>query len=974
MASQIFLRIQNGVLITLFCLMGLVSFSQNPAFLAFDKEEIIPSKQVYDLFLDNHGYVWIGHQKGITRYSGYNVKYFTHPLMQSFELTNIVQDSNGTIWCTNFVGQIFYIKNDTINLLPHTRKFNFFNRAGLSFGDSTIYFVENNKIYTINTNTFHIYKHIVSNIGNIISYCYLPKLGFLVYTTKGFYVYRNKKLSAYKKVFNLGLDIIFIKNIDNQIYGIDRAFRTVYLFKNNTWTPFVNTDITNSDITTFTKIKNQFFVNTYNGYLTTRLNSSGLRNYFKTYAISDQIKDNEGNTWISTLYNGLLIVPEDNNLKQILPFNENITAMCLIPDKDQIALGTKNGKIFIVNKNNLNIVRQINLSEIKNIENIYYNAKDNELNVSTLKHSIISLFDYSIRETELIHNAKSILAYQNQYIFASSLLLSVVNKNGSNILPKDAKWPTLGPVQILPNRFDIIENERFYKLVYCQKSNLFFAASVSNVFYFNNQFIDTLTYHGKPISARNMIIHDNKIYASQINKGLFIITDTSRITLIDTLPLRTISNFCLSGNKIIANCSEGLFSYDINTQKLENISKKYNFPTQSFELLAGDQHFIYASEGNSIIKINNYFKKHHSYKIPIAITNILVNGAKVNSLVNLRHAQNNIVVYFDIISYKLPKNVMVKYRLNEQDNWKEIKALQGFISLNILPPGNYNLQIELANYEAKNTIEIPITINPPYYKTWWFIVAIILVTSGLVLIVMLYRIRAIKLQNKLHLEKVILEKDLRQSLLASIRAQMNPHFIFNALNTIHSFIYTNDKKNASEYLVKFSELTRLILEMSEKELVTLKEEIQSLELYLSLENVRFNNLLDYNFIIDSSIVKEYLRMPPMLIQPYVENAIKHGLLHKKGEKKLFIYFTLTQHMLTITIEDNGVGRAKSYEINKNRSKSHYSFSTSANKKRIQILNESNNNVQTGVETIDLYNENQEPIGTRVIIEIPLILS
>lgn len=954
--------------------MQMVLTAQNPAFLAFDKDEIVPSKQVYDLFLDKKGHVWIGHQKGITRYSGYNVKYFTHPLMKSFELTNIVQDKNETVWCTNFVGQIFYIKNDSIQILPYARKYNFVNRAGLAIGDSTIFFAEDNKIITVNINSFKVQTHSFSHIGIIISYCYTPKLGFVVYTTKGFFVYHNEKVKVYKKILNNPVKIIYIKHIDNQIYGIDREFRTVYIFKNNTWVPFVNTNITNSDITTFTKINNQFFVNTYNGYLSFKNNTNSLKNYFKTYAISDQIRDNEGNTWISTLYNGLLIIPENNNLKQILPLNENITAMCLIPDKEQIALGTKNGKIFIVNKANLTIVRQINLSEIKNIENIYYNAKDNELNVSTLKHSIINLNNYSIRETELIHNAKSILEHRNQYVFASSMLLSVVNKDGSNISANDPVWPKLTPVRAAPNRFDIIENERFFKLLYCTKTNLFFASSVSNIFYFNNQFINTLRFNGKPISARNMVIHNNKIYASQINKGLYVITDTSHIELIDTLPLRTISNFCISGNKIIVNCNEGLFSLDMNTKQLENISQKYNFPTQSFELLAGDDNFIYASEGNSILKIRNQFKKHNPYKIPIAVTNMMVNGSKVNSLDNLGHTQNNIVIYFDIISFKLPKNVLIKYRLNEYDNWKEIRAIQGFITLNLLPPGNYNLQIELANYNANNTIAIPININPPYYKTWWFIVLIILLTSGLVLIIMLYRIKGIKLQNKLHLEKVILEKDLRQSLLASIRTQMNPHFIFNALNTIHSFIYTNDKINASEYLVKFSELTRLILEMSEKELVTLKEEIQALELYLSLENVRFNNLLDYNFIVDSSIVKDYLRMPPMLIQPYVENAIKHGLLHKKGEKKLFIYFTLTQHLLTITIEDNGVGRAKSFEINKNRNKSHHSFSTTANKKRIQILNESNNTVQTGVETIDLYNENNEPIGTRVIIEIPLILS
>jgi LytS/YehU family sensor histidine kinase len=229
------------------------------------------------------------------------------------------------------------------------------------------------------------------------------------------------------------------------------------------------------------------------------------------------------------------------------------------------------------------------------------------------------------------------------------------------------------------------------------------------------------------------------------------------------------------------------------------------------------------------------------------------------------------------------------------------------------------------------------------------------------------------MNNKILLDKVTLEKDLRQSLLTSIRTQMNPHFLFNALNTIQSFIYTNDKKNASEYLVKFSDLTRLILEMSEKESVTLKEEIQALELYVKLESVRFNDKLDYNFIVDANIAKDYIRIAPMIIQPYVENAIKHGLLHKKEDKKLFIYITMSKSMLTITIEDNGVGRVKSNEINMLKNKKHVSFSSNANKKRIEILNQNKEERITGIETIDLYDENKLPIGTRVVIEIPVML-
>jgi hypothetical protein len=499
------------------------------------------------------------------------------------------------------------------------------------------------------------------------------------------------------------------------------------------------------------------------------------------------------------------------------------------------------------------------------------------------------------------------------------------------------------------------------------------ASSINNLYYLQNHKIGKFKYKNNTISAKQLLTHNGVILASQTNKGLYIISDTNNIELFDTLPLKSIINFCVSGNKIILNANQGLFSFDLASKKLQSLSNTVNLPINSLELISGDTNFIYATELNTIVKFSNKIKINSSYKIPINITKILVNNIECKSLTELSHTENNISIYFDVINYKFPRNVMIKYRLNTDDIWKEITALQGYITISLLPPGKYSLQIEVANFKGANPIKIDFEINQPYYITWWFIAVIVLVSSGLVMFVMYIRIKNIHYTNKLTLEKVELEKDLRQSLLTSIRAQMNPHFIFNALNTIHSFIYTNDKKNASEYLIKFSDLTRLILEMSEKESVSLKEELQALELYLSLENVRLNELLDYNFIIDSAIVKDYIRIPPMIIQPYVENAIKHGLLHKKSDKKISIYFTLKNQVLIITIEDNGVGRYRSKQINRNQNRTHKSFSTQANKKRIEILNQNKEKLKTGIEIIDLYDEKNIPLGTRVIIEIPTII-
>jgi LytS/YehU family sensor histidine kinase len=198
---------------------------------------------------------------------------------------------------------------------------------------------------------------------------------------------------------------------------------------------------------------------------------------------------------------------------------------------------------------------------------------------------------------------------------------------------------------------------------------------------------------------------------------------------------------------------------------------------------------------------------------------------------------------------------------------------------------------------------------------------------------------------------------------------MNPHFIFNALNTIQSYIYLNDKESASNYLAQFSMLTRKILDMSNHETVTLTDEIETLQLYLSLEKMRFEDSLNYEIIIASSLKVKEIKIPSMLIQPYVENALKHGLLHKKTNRNLTITFENNDTFLIVKIDDNGVGRKRANELNSIKDIKFNSFSTEANQKRLTLLNK--HTAEIGVEIIDKIDKRGYSEGTLVILKIPL---
>jgi tetratricopeptide (TPR) repeat protein len=256
----------------------------------------------------------------------------------------------------------------------------------------------------------------------------------------------------------------------------------------------------------------------------------------------------------------------------------------------------------------------------------------------------------------------------------------------------------------------------------------------------------------------------------------------------------------------------------------------------------------------------------------------------------------------------------------------------------------------------------------------YFIGSIII--AALILMSSIFYIARIRTRKKAELvavelneakKRIVLEKQYRDSELKALKAQMNPHFMFNAMNSIQSLILKGDKDDAYSYLSKFATLIRENLNMSEKNFIYFDEETRLLETYLQLEKLRFKT--DFTYSITDTI-EDDIKIPSMIIQPFVENAIKHGLLHKNGPKKLQIEFQQTD-VLICTITDNGIGREVSSIINKRQKNKPASFSTSAITKRFDLLKEYYN-LDLGFEYHDLKNETNNS-GTKVIIKIPYVL-
>ena len=220
-------------------------------------------------------------------------------------------------------------------------------------------------------------------------------------------------------------------------------------------------------------------------------------------------------------------------------------------------------------------------------------------------------------------------------------------------------------------------------------------------------------------------------------------------------------------------------------------------------------------------------------------------------------------------------------------------------------------------------------------------------------------------------KQLVLEKQYRDSELKALKAQMNPHFIFNVLNSIQEFIVLNKKELASDYLAMFAELIRSYLHFSNTGFISLKEEIESLHKYLELESLRFTDSFSYRLYTDEIINADDLKIPTMIIQPYVENAIKHGLFHKKSDRELKIQFSKMENtLLRCEITDNGIGRKMAKEIKSTQSSRHSSFAMEATANRLELLNQRTTN-KIGIETIDLVDDLGEARGTQVILFIPI---
>lgn len=407
-------------------------------------------------------------------------------------------------------------------------------------------------------------------------------------------------------------------------------------------------------------------------------------------------------------------------------------------------------------------------------------------------------------------------------------------------------------------------------------------------------------------------------------------------------------------------------------QNLNELDNALNYYNKSFTF------FLETDDDKGIISATNKLGKLYLIKenFVFAEKHLL----KANSLLEKTKNVSSLIVNYELLSKLYQDKKNYKKALNFKEQYAKLKdSILGIEKQKAFADFEVKYETEKTKREKETAEQQVVITQLESQKNRSLFLGSLGITGLLILTSLFYfsRLNAKKKTELITIElketqkRLALEKQYKDSELKALKAQMNPHFIFNALNSIQDYIVLNQKNLASDYLGKFADLIRNYLHFSDTGFISIPDEIHNLNLYLELEKLRFEEQLTYSFKVDDHTNSETIKIPTMLIQPYVENALKHGLLHKKDNRKLAISITKTSDkIIECIIEDNGIGRKKSKEINKKREAQHKSFALKATTERLELLNYGKEK-KIGVEILDLIEDNIA-VGTKVILKIPIL--
>ena len=674
----------------------------------------------------------------------------------------------------------------------------------------------------------------------------------------------------------------------------------------------------------------------------------GLRNVVDLYNI---VQDSKGIFWIGSV-NGLFRFNGNSAQNLTRAINENqsnvissvwVTTLT-VDEKDNIWIGTTKG-LFLLRQDSM-LCGQISLSQ------------DDALTIDQLYINTIKIID------------NSIFVGTRDGIF---------ELNKSTLSPKSS-YLTNG-----------LETSSTGTTSYCgdifsgsDESILFFSTRIGQVKFDNGLAVDTFIYapdssiYQYPFPSEKL---GEKIVSADYKYGVVTFdlnTETYQpVTKIESLKdwMNLKSKVYIGNNLFLVNAGgKGIGVYNLVNDSYHWITSEGYIKAGNYNLNIDHQGYIWFGTRGELYKSNMYFHSKSSLSnSSIDISNIFANGQKIwspldlNNAIKLTENQNNIQIDFGHPFLSDTSQVSFSYVLDNKDPIQIVDNNK--LQLFNLPAGKHDINI-IAK-KANKTIaskSFQIYIHRPFYKSPAFIIAILLLLSSLIYGIYRYN-------KKMYIYKANIkskyEKQVAQLENQALRSQINPHFIFNTLNSIKYYSIQKSPEETSDFISNFSILIRRILENSKKNLITLEEEIETLKNYTEIESMRFHKGFERIFHIDEDIKIQDFLLPPMIIQPFVENAIWHGLMHKSEDRKLDINFISDGDGITCQIIDNGIGR-KAAKKEENHKSHKSSLGMKITQERMTLINEKNQ-MNNSIEIIDLYDKENNATGTQVNVNFKFVI-
>lgn len=958
--------------ILVFLLLGITFYlpGQDPCYYSINDENGLPSNEVYKVIQDKKGFIWIAADAGLWRFNGIKYQRYYNKNQQASALTGLALSEDSILYCHNFSNQIFYVKNDSLYELKEWEGMSkkWFPRLAVD-KQNKLWISADNKLYSFDEKKGELILH-GSGLGrnrkvttSIVSDC----------NGNVFYGEDESVKAVNGTVYPIRFEAGASKNLSDYILCADSqslwlisiSGGGIYRKNDVELVPFASKKLKSilatRKVTSVAHFMGRLFITTYSGLVVYDTYHDELEVWYEKEIFSSALIDNEHNVWLTTLRNGIYFIPQENfrvwnKAEGQLPENR-ITD--LIGTPRGISFTMQNGFVGLLDDTS-NSVLLYKIPIQADIRTLFYDSIADQLFFNSNNTLYVLSQDRVSHVSHKFGPVKKMVLAGEYYVVCTSFGAfgygSFFSADSSAILTdlwsRDAVF-----VDRTKNLFIATNNGLLKGLfrygVFNIEAEFFPKKQIVSLWLERDETVLVLTFKGEVYECRGSMCRK----VCEINS--------------DALVYDVIQH----DQKIYIATSRGLHIYDTLKKSWAYLNRLSGLASNDVYgiMIRKDRIWLATSKGLQSIPLVHRLTKSLPH---IYLKNVMINGKNATSHAIELDYNAELSIATEVISYVSQGNFRFAYRLMEGDtSWRYVNASDEHFVVAGLKPGRFTVEIMAVDYMGRysdNRIVVKGIMRAPFSQQWWFYVLVALVATSITYLFFMARISSLRKRQAEKIARMELENELAISREIAIKAQMNPHFIFNVLNSIKSYIYENDKKSAMSYLNKFAELVRGVLSFSSLPKIKLSDDLHTLNLYIQLEEMLLEPPFRYHISVNDTIDADAVFIPTLIIQPFVENAFKHGLRHKNGEKTLSVGIepAVDDNHILVVISDNGIGRKKSAELNKSQNEGHQSFATEASTRRLAMINREARQ-QILVEYTDLYDEAGNACGTKVVLNISI---